>query len=66
MPAATSEFTLTLTTEERDELLRLVEQAFGDTRVEAHRTHTPGYREQVLHEETVLKGLIEKLRQLRQ
>lgn len=58
----TVEFTLALTAEERQELLGLLEHALGETRVEAHRTHTPAYREQVLREETVLRGLLQKLR----
>lgn len=56
------EFTLTLTEAERAELLRLLEQSFKDTRVEVHRTHTPGYRESVQLEEATLRGLIDKLK----
>jgi hypothetical protein len=65
MPAASSAsaaFTLTLTDEERAQLLILLEQAFRDTHVEARRTEAPGYQEQIHHEEAVLRGLINKLR----
>ena len=30
--------------EERVEMVGLLEQVLGETRVEVHRTHTPGYR----------------------
>ena len=60
-----SSYTLALTAEERAELERLVQANLGDTRVEAHRTHTPDYRQQVLHQEDVLRGLLTKLRALK-
>lgn len=58
------EFTLTINEEERAELLRLLEHNLAETRVEVHRTHTPGYREQVLHNEQLLRNLIAKVRHL--
>ncbi len=60
----TANLTLALTEEERTELLRLLRQDLGETRVEAHHTHTPGYREGVLKEEQLLRGLIEKIQRL--
>ncbi len=51
--------------EERDELIRLLEQVLGETRVEVHRTHTPEYRERVLEEEALLRGMLEKFQQMR-
>jgi hypothetical protein len=57
-----AEFTLTLNENERAELTLLLEQSLKETRVEVHRTHTPGYRENVQREEQVLRGLLEKLR----
>jgi hypothetical protein len=57
-----AELTLVLNEPERRELLRLLNQALGDTRVEVHHTHTPGYREIVQQEEAVIRGLLEKLR----
>ncbi len=57
-----AEFTVSLTDVERAELLRLLDLELRNTRVEVHRTHTPGYREGVQKEEGVLRGLVEKLR----
>jgi hypothetical protein len=54
---------LTLDEQERSELLQLLEVALGDLRVEAHRTHTPDYRDQVLRRKVLLQKLIEKFRQ---
>jgi hypothetical protein len=58
-------YTLTLSGEERDGLLGLLQRAFGEVRVEMHRTHTPGFRKLVLDQETLIRGLIEKLERLR-
>jgi len=52
---------LTLNSDEKEYLLRLLRTAVGETRVEVHRTHTPNYREMVLAEEVLLKELISKL-----
>ncbi len=57
-----AEFTLTLNSQERAELLRLLENSLKETRVEVHRTHTPGFRENVQLEEQVLRGLLDKVR----
>lgn len=54
-------FALTLTEVERVGLLGLLKEALGEARVEVHRTHTPGFREQVLREESMIRGLIDKL-----
>jgi hypothetical protein len=53
--------TLALTTEEKDSLLRLLRKTLGEARVEAHRTHTPAFREGVLGEEVLIRNLIAKL-----
>jgi len=55
-------FTLTLSEEERAQLLGFLEEAFRDTHVEARRTEAPDYQEQVHHQEDILRGLIHKLR----
>jgi hypothetical protein len=55
-------FTLTLNEEERVQLLGFLEQALRDTHFEARRTEAPDYRDQVHHQEVVLRGLIDKLR----
>ena len=60
-----SEDHLTIDAEERAELVTLLERALGETRVEAHRTHTPDFREGVLHEEAVIRRLLDKLERLR-
>jgi hypothetical protein len=59
------QFSLVLTAEERTELEMLVQANLGETRVEVHRTHTPDYRAQVLHQEDVLRGLLTKLRAIK-
>ena len=56
-----TERTLTLTGEEQVLLRTMLETAFGETRVEVHRTHTPDYRESVQHQEALLRGLLTKL-----
>jgi hypothetical protein len=58
-----AELQLTLTSEERECLVRLLETALRDTRIEEHRTRTPSYREHVLHQEDLLIALLGKLRQ---
>src|SRR3954453_20557911 len=46
-----AEHYLVLTAEEREYLANRLNSALSETRVEVHRTHTPAYRERVLHEE---------------
>jgi len=46
---------------ERVEMVRLLEQVLGETRVEIHRTHTPDYRDRVIGQESLLRGLLVKL-----
>ena len=55
------QFILTLDEEERAHLLSLLERARRDTHVEARRTETPDYQEQVHHQEAILRRLIDKL-----
>jgi hypothetical protein len=52
---------LEIDAEERAELLTLLERELSEARVEAHRTHTPNFRENVLHQEAVLRRLLQKL-----
>jgi hypothetical protein len=61
-PKSPGALTLTLEKDELSELLPLLEHALGETRVEVHHTHTPDFRAQVKHRETILKALIEKLK----
>jgi hypothetical protein len=51
--------------EERAELIRLLESAVGENRVEIHRTHTPDYRDRVLSEQALLRGLLDKFQHMR-
>jgi hypothetical protein len=51
--------------EERTEIIRLLKQVLGETRVEVHRTHTPEYRERVMAEETLLRGLLDKFSRMK-
>jgi hypothetical protein len=60
-----SNYTVTLSDQERDGLLALLRQAFAEARVEAHRTHTPDFRDQVLGQQALIRALIEKLERVR-
>ena len=53
---------LSLTTEERDELVKVLDRYLSDTRVEVRRTRTPEYHADLQHEEDVLRALLAKLR----
>jgi hypothetical protein len=67
MTAATEPLThsFMISEEERAELIRLLEQAYGESRVEMHRTHTPDYRERVLGGQAILRGLLDKFQHMR-
>jgi len=52
---------ITLSSDEKQYLLRTLQTAIGESRVEVHRTHTPDFRERVLDEEKLLRGLLAKL-----
>jgi hypothetical protein len=56
------EFTLTLNAEEHEHLLNLLEQAYRTTIVEVHRTDSSDFRKYVQRKETVIRGLLDKLR----
>ena len=55
---------LTLTAEERDYLVVLLEGVLKDKRVEEHRTRAPSYREVILNQERLIASVLEKLGQL--
>jgi len=57
-------YNLSMNDEERQELLRILEQYLVDTRVERRRTEKPSYHDQVVHEEGLVRSLTEKVRQL--
>ncbi len=50
--------------EERGELVRLLEQSLKETRGEIHKTHTPEYRDRVVGQESLLRGLLVKLQRV--
>jgi len=54
--------TLTITEEERSQLLNWLEQYRRDKLVEEHRTDAPNYRSFILRQEEILDKLILKLR----
>jgi hypothetical protein len=51
-----------LSSEERELLVRLVERALSDTRVEIRRTATPDFHDRLLAEEQHLASLLARLR----
>jgi hypothetical protein len=53
---------LALDAEERAELVAILERALAETRVEAHRTHTPDFRDEVHRQQSVIRRLLEKLK----
>ena len=55
---------LALSAEERSLLSQILEKRLRDKEVEEHRTDAFEFKELVRHEEDVLRGLLEKLRQL--
>jgi hypothetical protein len=59
---SSTQFTLTLNEAERAELLILLERELRETHVEARRTESPDYQDEVHHQEAVLQGMLEKLR----
>jgi hypothetical protein len=56
------EFALTLSPEEHQYLVELLDNVLKDTRVEEHRTRTPTYRESVLQREKLIQSVLTKLR----
>ena len=53
---------LIVTAEERDYLQRLLQKTLEEVRVEVHRTHTPDFRQQVMQEEQLVRGLLAKVK----
>ena len=56
--------TFMISEEERVEMVRLLEQSLKETRGEIHKTHTPDYRDRVIAQETLLRGLLVKLQRV--
>lgn len=67
MTAATTPMVhnITISDDERAELIQLLEKACEEGRVEMHRTHTPEYRDRVSGEQMLLRGLLDKLQHMR-
>ena len=57
MTAEQVQYTLALTQEERVELRQLLQECLSDTHVEKRRTEAPGYRDQILRRETLIRTL---------
>jgi hypothetical protein len=55
---------LRLSSDERDLLVRVVEQALSDTRIEVRRTTTPDFHDRLEAEARQLAGLLDRLRRL--
>ena len=58
-----SDLQVTLSAEEREYLLNLLQTTLKSVRVEEHRTRTPLFREHVLQQEKLALGLLTKLQQ---
>ncbi|HEY1861325.1 MAG TPA: hypothetical protein VGG61_13270 [Gemmataceae bacterium] len=58
-----AEHHLTLTAEERQYLVGLLERTLKETLVEEHRTRAPSYREHVIHNEEIIQAVLKKLQQ---
>ncbi len=52
---------LSLSADEREILVNVVENALKEAQIEEHRTKTLSYRESIVARETVLKSLLQKL-----
>ena len=52
-----------LTREECEFLVGLLENSLKEAQIEEHRTRKPSYREHVIHQEDLIKGVLAKLRQ---
>jgi hypothetical protein len=57
-------FTVVLNEEERGALLQLLEESLMETHAEKRRTEAPGYHEQLVHQEAMIRMLIDKVRRL--
>jgi hypothetical protein len=57
-----AESNLTLTNEERECLVSLLETVLRDTRVEEHRTRAPSFRDHILQKEHLVESVLSKLK----
>lgn len=56
-----AELSLTLTADEQEYLVNLLEETLKASRVEEHRTRTPSYREMILKQEQQIASILRKL-----
>ena len=56
-----TEIQFSLTIQEGEFLANLLEAVLKDRRVEEHRTRTPTYRQNILHDEDIIRSLLGKL-----
>ncbi|HEX6790544.1 MAG TPA: hypothetical protein VF247_04470 [Candidatus Krumholzibacteria bacterium] len=54
---------VTLSPEERQLLMRVLESALKSRLIEGHRTRQPGYRAGVVHEEELISRMLGKLKE---
>jgi hypothetical protein len=54
-------FQITLSGDEKELLVQMLETELGETRVEVHHTHTPAYRDKVQSREVAVRALLAKL-----
>ena len=57
-------YNLVITEEERTWLLSFLQNTLVETHAEARRTDASGYKDQLHHEETMLRSLAEKVKKL--
>jgi hypothetical protein len=57
-----ADFAVTLTEEEREQLLNWLIQKLRQVLIEEHRTDAPDYKDYVRHQEEVLEKVMKKLR----
>lgn len=57
-------YSLSLTEEERAELVRVLVQVVGETHMESRRTDNPTFRSELHQEKNVLKSLLAKVQGL--
>jgi len=58
-------FVLTLTAEEQEQLLCLLEESLREIHAEKRRTEAPAYQEKIQLQESLIRTLTEKVRRLR-
>jgi len=56
------EYRVSFTEEEREELLRILEGSLVETHAEKRRTEKPAYQEEVGQEESLIRTLVDKVR----